>query len=368
MKNIFKIISMVFIGLLVISCEKDEDQAVLQQTKNSALASDAKTLVLLRDNEADKAVKFDWTNPQYNISVVYNNSLEFAKKDTGFKDAKSVDVNAKDLSTTYSVKEFNKIMNDAGFLPEKIVDVDVRMKTSVGNAVFYSNVISMTVTPYLAEYPPFYLVGEASAVGWNAGNAQLLYKDENISTIYTYLEKGKAFRFLGQQAWDPTNYSLDAAGIKDGNKYFKTWSTNLSVADAENIKFNGESGIYKIVVDSEPVKKTLTISSSSISLWNPTNLYLVGSVNGWNIGGAIPMTNLGDGKFEHIIALSAGSQLKFVGQQSWGELEWGDLKADSNTGYLAPKGSNGNIKFDGTGGNYKITVDLKLGVYSIKPL
>lgn len=368
MKNIFKIVSVVFIGLLAISCEKDEDQAVLQQTKNSTLAADAKTLVLVRDNEANKAVKFDWTNPQYNISVVYNNSLEFAKTGTGFKDAKSADVNTTDLSVTYSVKEFNKIMNDAGFLPDKVVNIDVRMKTSVGNAVFYSNVISMTVTPYLADYPPFYLVGEASVVGWNAGSAQLLYKNENISTIYTYLEKGKAFRFLGQQAWDPTNYSLDVAGVKDGNKYFKTWSTNLSVADAENIKFNGESGVYKIVIDSEPLKKILTISSSSISLWNPANLYLVGSVNGWNVGGAIPMTNLGDGKFEHIIALSAGSQLKFVDQQSWDGLDWGDLKSDSNTGYLAPKGSNGNIKFDGTGGNYKITVDLKLGVYSIKPL
>ncbi|WPO89559.1 SusE domain-containing protein [Chryseobacterium sp. HR92] len=368
MKNLFKILAAVFIGILMVSCEKDEDKAVLEVTKNPTLTGDAATLVLLKANENDKAVKFTWTNPTFNLAVVNSNTLEFAKAGTSFANAKSADLTANDLSKTYTVKDLNKIILDAGFLPGVAANIEVRMKASVGNAASYSNVIPMSITPYLTEYPSFYIVGEASAVGWNAGAAQVLYKNENISTIYTYLENGKAFRFLGQKDWSPLNYSLDTAGMQDANKYFKTWSSNLVAAAPENMQFTGASGMYKITIDSDLAKKTIDVVPSAINNWNPANLYMVGTINGWNAAGAIAMTNLGGGKFEHTIILSAGSQFKFLGQQSWGDLDWGNISGDGNSGLIAPKGSNGNIKIDGTGGSYKISVDLKLGTYKIEAL
>ncbi|WP_278353722.1 SusE domain-containing protein [Chryseobacterium gleum] len=369
MKNLFKIFTLFVLGFLVVSCEKDEDKAVLEVTKKPTLAGDATTLVLLKANENDKAVKFTWTNTVFNLAVVNSNALEFAKAGTGFAGAKSADLTAGDLSRTFTVKDLNKIILDAGFLPGVAANIEVRMKVSVGNAVVsYSNVIPMTITPYLTEYPSFYIVGEASAVGWNAGAAQMLYKNENISTIYTYLESGKAFRFLGQKDWSPLNYSLDTSGMQTTNKYFKTWSSNLAAAAPENILFTGASGMYKITIDSDLAKKTIDVVPSAINNWNPANLYMVGTINGWNAAGAIPMTNLGGGKFEHTITLPAGSQFKFLGQQSWGDLDWGNISGDGNSGLIAPKGSNGNIKFDGTGGSYKISVDLKLGTYKIEAL
>ncbi|MCW3162607.1 SusE domain-containing protein [Chryseobacterium oryctis] len=368
MKHFFKIVSLLFIGFLIISCEKDEEQAILGQGTIPTLKADKTNLILLKDNEADIAVKFDWTNPKFETQVALKNALEFSIAGTNFQSIKSVDVSAVDLSATYTVSALNKIMLDAGLLPNVANQVEVRMKSSVGSIVLYSNTVALTVTPYLTEFPSFYLVGEASAVGWNAGSAQLLYKNESTSTIYTYLENGKSFRFLGQQDWNPLNYSLDAAGIQDANKYFKTWSSNFVAAPAENIQFTGATGMYKIVINADPTLKSIEATPSAVNNWNPTNLYLVGTVNGWNAGTAIPMTSLGDGKFEHTISLSAGTQIKFLGQQSWGDLDWGNISADGNTGYLGPKGSNGNITFDGTGGSYKISVDVKLGIYKIQPL
>ncbi|MGE8432630.1 SusE domain-containing protein [Chryseobacterium joostei] len=368
MKNFFKIFIALVIGVFVISCEKDEDQAVLGEGTNPSLAADAKVLILDKDHENDKAIKFDWVNPKFNIQVAFNNAFEIAKAGTNFKDAKSVDVVAKDQTVTYTIRDFNKMMLSAGILPGAASQIEVRMRSKVGNVTLYSNPVAITVTPYLTELPSFYLVGEASAVGWNASSAQLLYKNDNFSTIYTYLENGKAFRFLGQQDWNPINYSLDVAEIKAENRYFKTWSPNLVAAPAENIQFNGPTGMYKIVIDADAAQKSITVSPSPLNNWNPANLYIVGTVNGWDSGTAIPMSNLGNGKFEYTVALPAASEFKFLGQQSWGELDWGNITADGNTGYIGPKGSNGNIKFDGTGGTYKITVDLKLGVYTIKPL
>jgi uncharacterized protein (UPF0333 family) len=368
MKFLFKILSIAIVSIFIFSCEKDEDQAILGNGTTPNLSADATTLVLEKDNEEDKAVKFDWINPKFDISVAVTNSLEFAEAGTDFQSARSVDITAKDLSVTYNVGDFNQIMIAAGFVPDAPTQVEVRMKSVVGNVSLYSNTVSMTVTPYLVEYPNFYLVGDASAIGWSEVNAQLLYKKENISTIYTYLENGKTFRFLGQKGWSPDNYSLDAPGINADYQYFKTWSNNLIPAPAENIQFTGVTGIYKITIDAESTAKTLAVSTSPIALWNPANLYIVGTINGWNEGNAIPMTNLGNGKFEYTVALGAASEFKFLGQQSWGDLDWGNIEGDGNTGYLGPKGNNGNIKFDGTGGSYKITVDLKLGVYTINPL
>lgn len=368
MKNFFKIFIALVIGVFAVSCEKDEDQAVLGEGTKPSLTADATVLVLEKDHENDKAVKFEWVNPKFNIQVAFNNSLEFAKAGTNFQSVKSVDVSAPDLKVTYTVRDLNKIILDAGFLANVANQIEVRLKSKIGNITLYSQPVSMTVTPYLVELPSFYLVGDASAVGWNASTAQLLYKNENFSTIYTYLENGKSFRFLGQQDWNPLNYSMDTAGMNDTYKYFKTWSSNLAAAPAENIQFTGATGMYKVVIDADPAQKSITVSPSAINTWNPASLYMVGTINGWNAGGAIAMTNLGNGKFEHTIALPAGSQFKFLGQQSWGDLDWGNISADGNTGYLGPKGSNGNITFDGTGGNYKITVDVKLGVYKIQPL
>lgn len=368
MKHLFKILTLVFLGLLFTSCEKDEDIAILGEGTTPTLKADKTAVVLLKDDEADPAVKFDWTNPQFQTQVAFKNTLQFAKAGTDFQGAGESILKSNDLNVTYTVAELNKLALDTGLIPGVATPVEVRMKSEVGNIVLYSNTINLTVTAYLTAFPSFHIVGDASAVGWNAGSAQLLYKKDNFSTIYTYLENGKYFRFLGQQDWNPINYSLDVAGMNDSYKYFKTWSTNLTPSPSENIQFTGATGMYKIVIDADATQKSINVSASPITVWNPANLYIVGTVNGWNAGGAIPMTNLGNGKFEHTIALPAGSEFKFIGQLSWGDLDWGNIDGDSNTGYLAPKGSNGNIKFDGTGGSYKVSVDLKMGTYKIQPL
>ncbi|WP_027378442.1 SusE domain-containing protein [Chryseobacterium daeguense] len=368
MKHLFKILAVAFISLLIISCEKDEDQAILGEGTTPTLKADKTTLVLLKDNEADIAVKFDWTNPKFQSQVALKNTLQVAKAGTNFQGAGESIVTANDLAATYTVGDFNKLMLDSGLIPGIATSVEIRLKSEVGPNILYSSPVTMIVTPYLTEFPSFYIVGDASAVGWNAGTAQMLYKKDNFSTIYTYLENGKSFRFLGQQDWGPTNYSLDVAGMNAGNKYFKTWSTNLAPSTPENIQFTGATGMYKVVIDADATVKSITVSASPVNTWNPANIYLVGTVNGWNAGTAIPMTNLGNGKFEHTISLPAASEFKFLGQQSWGDLDWGNIAGDGNTGYLGPKGSNGNIKFDGTGGSYKISVDVKMGTYKIQPL
>lgn len=306
-----------------------------------------------------------WNDYDYGAAAHY--TLEIAKSGTtNFITLATVD-NAKELEIS------NFTMNDAASkldLPVGVaanVDLKVTVKTETAGGIITktSDIVTFSITPYQPAYVDFYLVGGGTAVGWNASGAQILKNNQNISEIYTYLTNNGEFRFLGQQEWNPINYSLNAPGIRDSYKYFKTWSNNLTVGGGdENIMFTGDSGVYKVVIDQNT--KNITVTASSIPTL-PTDLYLVGSINGWDATNAIPMTQINDGLYEHVIALPDGAAFKFIGQQSWGDLDWGNIHGQGNTGFVGPKGDNGDIKFDGGGSMYKITANIKLGTYTITP-
>ncbi len=92
MKNIFKILAIAFIGMALISCEKDEDQAILNETSQSSISADKTTIVLDKSNVDATAVNFKWAKSAFSISVVSTQQIEFGIKGKGFKDSKLIDV------------------------------------------------------------------------------------------------------------------------------------------------------------------------------------------------------------------------------------------------------------------------------------
>lgn len=325
---------------------------------------------------AGQSVVLDGANPtaiativkwnDYSYSVAANYTVEIAPKgSTTWKVAGNTE-NTKQLSWT------NFVLNDAvlklGFPVGVASDLDVRVTVNTsstgGTITKTSKIVSFKVTPYVPAFVDFYLVGGGTAVDWNAANAQMLYRNSEVAEIYTYFNNDGDFRFLGQQDWNPINYSLNAPAIKDAYKYFSTWSTNLAPSGDENIKFSGNSGMYKISIDQNSKAITVTPSSNPTL---PTNVYLVGSLQGWDATTALEMNQVGDGIYEYVIAIQADTEFKFIGQQGWTGLEWGNIHSAGNSGFLGPNGDNNNIKYNGTGGMYKITANIKLGTYKVTP-
>ena len=305
-----------------------------------------------------------WNDYTYGVDVTY--TVEVAPKgSTAFAVLGTVK-NATELKISNFA--MNNAALGAGLVAGVAGDLDVRVtaKTeSAGGAITkVSNVVSFKLTPYTPAFVDFYIVGGGSAVGWDAGKAQKLYRNGAVSEIYTYLSNNGDFRFLGQQDWGPINYSLNADAIRADYRYFNTWSANLEASGTENIRFTGNSGMYKITIDQNA--RSINIVPSSVPTL-PTNVYLVGSIQGWNAANAIPMTQVGDGLYEHTIVIGDGAEFKFLGQQDWSGLEWGNLHTGGNSGYLGPNGDNNNIKFDGGGQTYKITANIKLGTYTVTP-
>ena len=125
--------------------------------------------------------------------------------------------------------------------------------------------------------------------------------------------------------------------------------------------------IYKISINATAAERVLKIDASPLGYDYP-ELYLVGSINNWDVANPLTMTKLDTGVFELTTNLPANAEFKIVGQKDWGSLEWGNILKNNNgnSGFLGPKDDDSNIVFAGNGGSYKITVNLKAGTYKIQ--
>ena len=322
------------------------------------------SFILDAANPTVVAATVKWTD--YSYAVDANYKVEIAPKGSSAFVSAGTTLNTKELSWT------NFVLNDAALklgLPVGVSsEIDLRVTASTtsagGTITKTSKIVTFKVTPYMPAFVDFYLVGGGTAVGWDAPKAQLLLRNNEISEIYTYLNNDGDFRFLGQQDWNPINYSLNDPAIRADYKYFNTWSTNLQPTGDENIKFTGNSGMYKVTIDQNSRSITV-VPSSSPTL--PTDLYLVGSIQGWNATTALKMDQIGDGIYEYMIAIPDGSEFKFLGQQDWTGLEWGNIHTGGNSGFLGPNGDNNNIQYNGGNTMYKITANVKLGTYKVTP-
>jgi hypothetical protein len=366
-----KIIFLTLAAVGFVSCEKDEKATVSTESANITAEVSATTFTLDKTKAGENALTVSWnktalnvaTPVRYNVTLSYNGNSQSTELTTH-------------TSTTLTVATLNTLCMKLGMPVDTATPVELKANVVLGDKkiVASSAPKTLTITRYNQD---FYIVGDASYVGWNANKAQQLYQEEDgvNYAIYTYLVKEQEFRFLGQQDWNPANYSLEELGVRDNYKYFKKYTNKYlqkggtgNDGTIENIKFYGETGIYKVSINI--TDQSLTIEETTAD-YKPEHIYLVGDgVSGtpkWKIENPVEMTKTAEGVFETTVVLQPGAEFKFFGQKSWSGKQWGNFTKDvaGDTRYLAPK-DNSNIKFNGDGSsNYKITVNVKAGTYSV---
>lgn len=372
--NIFKgIFAFLFALLSITSCSDREIITINTQSAPMLMDLSTENIFLDKNFPDNPALNVTWETAKYSVPTAVTYRIEVSSENTFAAPYVMGTVANSGRTVTFTTAQMNKAAQTIGLVKDVQGTMFVRVTSYLGNGENLSsksNISSLKVTPYELEYPNFYLVGGATAIGWSAVDAQLLYKTSNKSIIYSYLENNQPFRFLGQQNWDPLNYSIDLAGTRDNSKYFKQVSSNISQDNDENMKFTGTTGIYKITINAATGVQSLDASASPIAGFDFANLYLVGTINGWDASTAVAMTQVSAGVFEHTTTLANATELKILGQRAWGDLEWGNILKDNNgnSGFLGPKGDNGNIMFEGGGSSCKITVNLKAGTYKIVKL
>lgn len=372
MKNL-RYFLILILAVVAFSCEEDfMTPPVKSPVEGTAPvwvnqpSSDLDTVLFKRD-EKETLFSLSWSAPVYadNIGVRY--FLQLDSKGNNFADPIEFDrISATELDVT--IGELNNALMKR-YNPAEKVEIEMRIRAASNEdlADLYTEAFSLKVTPYLDVPVPseLFMMGTATEVGFNSADALAALKDGDVFYKYLKLTTDGAFRFTDKQTDDGFAYNYGK---------FATVSSNIAAAGDEdgNFKFTGETGWYEVKADF--TNSELTIApfqvGSTTYTFDPTEVYLVGDYNGsvpaWSPDNSPALTKKSEGVYTIKTEIKDGAMLKFVGQPSWGDLDWGNLGADGATGNLGPKGKNGNITFDGGSKSYIVTLNLNTGTYTIK--
>ncbi|WP_336702761.1 SusE domain-containing protein [Chryseobacterium indologenes] len=363
MKNLFKILALVFTGLIVFSCEKDEDQAVINETSAGKISADKSAIVLNELNANDAVISFTWTKPTFNIAVVPNQKVEFGMKGDGFKKSATIDFSNDMTSGSATHAAMNAAMFAIGAVPDVVNDIEVRLKTSVGSAAFYSNVITLKVTPYTPNpdlvYPkinvPGAYAGAAGYANWTPSNSPNLFSPEKN-------DKYRGFIFIKDASGDNGKYKFAINQDWPGNKGDDGSNTGKLKVDGSDI-VPAAAGTYYMKVD-----------------W-AANTYSSVLANFGVIGDATPTGWGSDTDFVYnpatktfvinSIALSSTGVFKFRANDDWA-MKFQPKDADqtlvSGTAVQSYLSAENTVTGDpaykvSQAGNYKIELDLHNSAY-----
>lgn len=329
MNKIFKLLFVTCLGLILFSCTRSGEEAVFNNTNSPTLSADKSSVVLMKENNDQKAITFSWQKPIYNPNLVAKNQLQIAVKGTNFASPKVIEIDPAKTSLTYSVLEFNQFLLSMG-IPFSATQLEARIVSSFPSAKeiapIYSSTLNLTVTPYaLISY--LYAVGAFQ--GWDINNAQALVSATSNGVYIGYLNFKEAnSEFLVV----PVKGSYD-------NKFGSNDNYHLIKGDGNNLKAV-KSGSQKITLD----VNALTFKLEDYS-WG-----VIGSASplGWDNSTAL-VYNEATQKWEITVPLVVG-EIKFRFNNKW-DLNYGD---DGNNGSLEAGGANIPISAAGT---YKLSFD-----------
>ena len=260
--------------LLVLSaCKKDENKIYYEGGTAPVLtASSTAPLVLSRANAANTAVRLSWTNPTYRFTIGISSQdvnyvLEVDKAGQNFRSAVKQEVSvAKDLGVAWTVADLNSILTKMD-LPENVAqELDLRVRSSIsgGALPLFSNVIKLTVTPYLDVAVPvptngnLWMTGDAAPSGWSnplSGASETAQKFTKVSTtlyeLTIALPGGGNYKLLQDNGSWGTQYHMITGGtwesgsfeLKDADPGFPGPPT----AGTYKISVNFKTGRYSVV-------------------------------------------------------------------------------------------------------------------------
>ncbi|WP_299754668.1 SusE domain-containing protein [uncultured Pontibacter sp.] len=335
-------------SLALMSCEKDEDRLTVASDGSSTLTASTTSLNLSQETAQEEAVTFSWSplsltwsNPSLANKNAATYEIQIDQAGGDFTDPATAAVEG-NLEKTYTVEDFNRILGNMELQPEQEASLDIRLKTMLGanKEPLYSNVITVTATPYvdLKEYPSLFVPG--SYQGWSPESAPFVasVSDNNIYKGYFYFPDAvNNFKFTPERDWDEAH-----GDAGDGT------TGNLVIAGGENIAVNG-AGYYLITANL--VNNTWSAKKTE---WGVTGS---ATPNGW-ASETVADHNLEYDATEMVwkatLQLSEGA-VKFRANDEW-EINYGDT--DPITGFLKEGGADIMVA---EAGMYEIILNLSVG-------
>ena len=327
-----KIIVLCVLSLTILGCEKDEERLVLKMGQAPALTASASNLVLTEENAANEAVTFTWNEADFGFDAAVTYALQIDTAGDNFVKPYSVSL-GNTLEKTYTVEELNNLLTKLKYTAEVAQDMPVRIKASVSDLVdpVYSNVSTVSVTPYSTFVEPGFIYVPGGYQGWNPGTAPSLISVENNGVyqgIVSFVGADNLeFKFTPERNWenDFGKGALPGSLVeKGGNLEVPAADTYMLTANLNNMTWSHAKHSWGI------------IGTATAGGWDSdTNLKYIHDEGVWKL----------------TTALSAG-ELKFRFNDDWA-LNYGDDDASNNL--LNANGANIAIASPGT---YLIVLDV----------
>lgn len=233
--------------------------------------------------------------------------------------------------------------------------------------------LTICATASADEYNRIFVVGDATLSGWSLDAAQALLAKPEASKVYNgtlYLKNTDDFKFLSVPEFDEQEFGLAAGESTPVSGEFKLAEGNddkgygkLSVAT---------SGNYYIVVDTENLTGSITLSDYQDTQITYSSLYLVGeaTTGGWSVDEGTPLyqeketpyifsseTALKEGSFKIANAVKGGG--------SW-EQKYYYFRDANDEGKISTDGTDDRQWTISKAATYNVTVNTVAQTISIK--
>ena len=259
------LMSLTAILLFAASCQKEENKVYFDKASSPTLTASTAAVVLTPGKEADNAITFNWTNPNYYFttgisSQNVNYRLEMDTTGGNFASGAKYSTSVtSDLTRSFNVGILNSIFgNDMRLTRGRVANLEARITSTLASNALpqYSNVIKFTATPFAP--PPkvalptsgrLFLVGDASPGGWPnpvPANQEFTKVPNTNNTRYEItinLNADKTVLML------PVNGSWDDKYGWDGPNNANNTGGDKLKRGGGDIKVPGATGLYKITAD-----------------------------------------------------------------------------------------------------------------------
>ncbi|WP_051230799.1 SusE domain-containing protein [Epilithonimonas caeni] len=271
--NIFKhflLATGLFLG--ITSCEDREIINVENQTSSVILDLSKHDLVLDSNFPSNPALTINWSTATYTVPVEVKYELQMSGTEAFDNPQVLANTTQSQNVTTFTTLEMNNAAKKVGLVPDVAQKMYFRVKSFIGDNGLpqFSNVTTLTITPYLArpvyEYVDLYLIGNATAAGWDnlATNVNLLpmLKTSNSSVYeFTGLFKAGGFKMIKVKgSWD----AQFGKGAADGQLSTDGGSGDISIAT---------EGYYKLSVNTSDLTYTLVKIDNPGTTYDAISLY-----------------------------------------------------------------------------------------------
>ena len=306
------------------------------------------SVVLSGDMSGDEAITISWNDPEFSDDnpTEVNYSVEASIAGTDFENVQLMGMtDENNLSLTHF--ELNEVALDAGLEATIQGSLDVRVssivETTNGDIERVSDAITIDVTPYSGPLTNLFMVGAATAPGWNNDNNNpALVRDPNDPNVFTYTGRflNGQFKILEQRGdWQPQ------WGVgPDGNL---ASSEDLG-EDPGVFEIDGGEGYYTMDLNlSDNTYSIVPFDESSAATYSTIGIIGSATPNGWNSD-----TDLTQSSFDPHLWYMNGLDLvdgeaKFRAGDAW-DTNWG---SDTElTGFGSFDGPNIPVE----GGTYDI--------------